>query len=381
MTGFSKFLNVLVLLGALQGIIISSLLLFTKQKPQASRILGMLILLTALACFNLYGANNNWFGSDIIRFIADIIPLVVVMPLGPLIYFYVKCTLDPTFKLTKKQRPYFYPVVIDLVPSATVITFIMGLVLGIFKNKPGPWGSFIDDYNVYADIPRWASITFYVWLSARYLRKNKAAHLQKSMLTWLKQFVLVFIVFQTIWLVYLVPYIIPKYSNKLVDTFDWYPIYIPMAAIIYWLGIKGYMAAQMPQTPATTAKAQPTTMALTAASIQFAVESLERCMKTDRLYLNPALNLDAVAQHTGLPQKTISAVLNQHVHKSFNEFVNEYRVIAFTEKMQQPGTENLTIAGIAFDCGFNSQATFQRTFKQVTGMSPTEYRKTALITS
>ena len=303
------------------------------------------------------------------------------MPLGPLIYFYVKCTLDPTFKLTKKQRPYFYPVIIDLVPSATVIIFIIGLVLGVFKNKPGPWGNFIDDYNVYADIPRWASITFYVWLSARYLRKKNAAHLQKSTLTWLKQFILVFIVFQTIWLGYLVPYIIPKYSNKLLDTFDWYPIYIPMAAIIYWLGIKGYMAAHMPQTQAAATKAQPPHLALSAASITTAVELLKRCMETDRLFLNPALNLDAVAQHTGLPHKTISSVLNQHVHKSFNEFVNEYRINAFTEKMQQPGTENLTIAGIAFDCGFNSQATFQRTFKQVTGMSPTEYRKTALITS
>jgi len=39
---------------------------------------------------------------------------------------------------------------------------------------------------------------------------------------------------------------------------------------------------------------------------------------------------------------------------------------------------NLTIAGIAFECGFNSQATFQRTFKELTGQSPSEFRKTAL---
>lgn len=60
--------------------------------------------------------------------------------------------------------------------------------------------------------------------------------------------------------------------------------------------------------------------------------------------------------------------------KSFNEFVNEYRVNAFKQEAMQPKMSHLTIAGIAFECGFNSQATFQRTFKQITGMSPSEFK-------
>jgi len=34
---------------------------------------------------------------------------------------------------------------------------------------------------------------------------------------------------------------------------------------------------------------------------------------------------------------------------------------------------NLTIAGIAYDCGFNSQPTFHRAFKSITGITPKEY--------
>jgi AraC-like DNA-binding protein len=65
--------------------------------------------------------------------------------------------------------------------------------------------------------------------------------------------------------------------------------------------------------------------------------------------------------------------LNNHLNKSFNEFVNEYRIEEVKKRLVEKGNEHLTISGIALDCGFNSQATFQRAFKHVTGVSPKEY--------
>jgi AraC-like DNA-binding protein len=101
-------------------------------------------------------------------------------------------------------------------------------------------------------------------------------------------------------------------------------------------------------------------------------------METDKIYLNPALNLAVMSDATGFSAKTISSVLNQHLQKSFNEFINGYRVEAFKEKIGQPGMEQLTIAGVAAECGFNSQATFQRTFKEITGIAPSAYRKSVV---
>jgi AraC-like DNA-binding protein len=374
MRGFPAFLNILILLGALQGFIVSGLLWFSKKNQRPGKILAVLILLISLACFNLYGDYNDWFGSDLIRFLADIIPLVVIMPLGPLIYFYIKASTEPSFKLSRKQRPHFFSAVIDFVPSLIVIGYVIGIVLKLIKNNPGPIGELIDTYNVYADIPRWISLTAYLWYSARYLSAIKQSGNLPPNMQWLQQMVRVFTVFQGIWLLFLIPYIIPRYSNKLLDAVEWYPLYIPLALLIYWLGIKGFMAAQTSTAEKKAAAAQPV---LSPAAIQQATLALVKSMEADNLYLNPALTVDAVAQHTGLPAKTISYVLNQHLQKSFNEFVNHYRVEAFKLKMLQPGADNLTIAGLAFDCGFNSLATFQRTFKQVTGMSPTTFRKVA----
>jgi AraC-like DNA-binding protein len=66
-------------------------------------------------------------------------------------------------------------------------------------------------------------------------------------------------------------------------------------------------------------------------------------------------------------------VINQYQKTNFNDFVNEYRIIAFKEKYGQPQYANYTIIGIAFECGFKSQPTFQRAFKQFTGCTPTDF--------
>jgi AraC-like DNA-binding protein len=378
----SAFFNILILLGALQGFIVSGLLFFTKQNKGQNRLLAVLILLISLACFSLYANYTNyWFGSNILRLIFNIIPLVIVMPFGPLIYFYLQSSLDPNFKIARKQRRHFYTVFIDFVPGFTTIIFIIGIITKLVKNNPGPWGQFIDDYQVYADIPRWLSITIYVWLSHKYLLAYKTSHPaglngQAINFKWLKQLVTVFIIFQSIWLLYLIPYVIPKYSNKLVDTLDWYPLYIPLVFIIYWLGIKGYIVQA-----AMKKKIIPASNTLSEEIIQQTSEALIKAMETDKLFLNPELNVSVLAQQIAVPQKTISAVLNQHMQKSFNEFVNGYRVEAFKEKICQPGMEQLTIAGVAAECGFNSQATFQRTFKEITGLSPSAYLKSAAKTA
>ncbi|MBS1574726.1 MAG: helix-turn-helix transcriptional regulator [Bacteroidetes bacterium] len=373
----------ILLLGSIQGFIVSSLLFFSKKKKYSNRILGTLILLITLACFNLYGNYENWFDSDILRFITDLIPLVIIMPFGPLIWFYVQAVLDPSFRIQKKQRIHFYPVIVDFVPPVVVIIYVIGLLTGLLKNKPGPWGVFIDTYNVYADIPRWISLTSYVLVSAKYLKAYKAKvndnlNEQTDSYKWLRQLINVFIAFQSLWLVYLIPYVIPQYTDKILNIFDWYPLYIPMTILIYWIGIKGFLISQGQST--ADKKINPGNIISPKIAAQV-TGTLIKAMHEDKAYLNPNLNLATLSEHTGVAAKTISAVLNQHLQKSFNEFVNGYRINEFKERILQPELNNLTIAGIAMECGFNSQATFQRTFKEITGQSPSEFRKLAIETN
>ena len=99
-------------------------------------------------------------------------------------------------------------------------------------------------------------------------------------------------------------------------------------------------------------------------------------MEEDRIFLNPELNLDALSKHLGLPSKTVSTVLNQQLHKSFTEYVNGYRVQEVKRRLEESHASNLTILGIALESGFNSKASFQRIFKEMTGTSPGAFQNT-----
>lgn len=167
---FSGIFSTLMLLGALQGFIMSGLLFFSKKRPARDRLLAILILLIALACLNLHIFESSWINElPLLQFLLNFVPLVVVMPLGPLLYFYVKSSLDPAFRVNTTHRPHFYSTIIDIVPQLIAVTYVGGVMGGILKNHPQPWGIAIDTYNVYADIPRWFSMTIYVYLSYRYI--------------------------------------------------------------------------------------------------------------------------------------------------------------------------------------------------------------------
>jgi AraC-like DNA-binding protein len=213
-----------------------------------------------------------------------------------------------------------------------------------------------------------------VFASLRLLAKSAALpHETKSRQKWLKQFLGVMTAFQLIWLIYLVPYVMPVWSDRLLNAFNWYPVYVPLTALIYWLGIKGLLVTlQQRQVLKDNLSA---TAELPRETVAHVEKNLLWAMNHDRLYLDPQLNVARVSTHTGIPQKHISAVLNQHLHQSFNEFVNGYRVEAFKQMITEEDTAHLTLAGVAAQCGFNSQATFQRSFKEITGVSPSAFRK------
>jgi AraC-like DNA-binding protein len=96
-------------------------------------------------------------------------------------------------------------------------------------------------------------------------------------------------------------------------------------------------------------------------------------MTVDKVYLDAELTLTKLAAHLDLPPKTVSAVLNQHLKVGFNEYVNRFRVEEVKQRLLNPPKGNLTVLAVAFDSGFNSLATFQRVFKNLTGITPTQF--------
>jgi AraC-like DNA-binding protein len=69
----------------------------------------------------------------------------------------------------------------------------------------------------------------------------------------------------------------------------------------------------------------------------------------------------------------MSKTLNDSFQKNFFDFINTYRTEAFKEKLDDPKFQNYTFLAVAYEAGFNSKTAFNRSFKRVTGQSPSEY--------
>lgn len=367
--------DLILLLGSGQGFILATLLWISQKGNRLSnRLLATLIGLLALMSLAVgIPVSNRW-----IVFALDFLPLIVAMPLGPLLYFYTKSLLDPSFRLDRAERAQFYPTILDIGSKVIGWVYLGGLLMGVFSRQDGPaWGRVMNEYDTYADIPRWLSMTIYLVLTKQLLSRyppadtsEKAETLPKN-LRWLRPFIRVLLVFQLVWLIHLAPYIIPASRGPLLDQVGWYPLYIPIAIMIYWLSFRGYLHAWT--NPISVVASRVSGTVIPAETVDSAIYRLTSAMQTDKLYLDPELTVEKVSRHVQLPQKTVSFVLNQHLQKSFNAFVNHYRIEAVKQQLISPDNEHLTLMGIALECGFNSQATFQRTFRQATGQSPKQY--------
>jgi AraC-like DNA-binding protein len=100
---------------------------------------------------------------------------------------------------------------------------------------------------------------------------------------------------------------------------------------------------------------------------------LLRLMEDDRPYLDGELTLFKLSVQAGLPPHQLSKLINQYGGCNFFDFVNQYRVAAIKEKIEQRQHEQQTLLALALESGFNSKASFNRVFKKMTGMTPRQY--------
>jgi len=97
-------------------------------------------------------------------------------------------------------------------------------------------------------------------------------------------------------------------------------------------------------------------------------------MENKQCFLDPGLKLDDLSRELGCTRFQVSQVLSERFGKNFYELVNGYRVKEAQCKLRSRKYMDHNISQIAYESGFNSIATFNRSFKSICGITPSEYR-------
>lgn len=94
-------------------------------------------------------------------------------------------------------------------------------------------------------------------------------------------------------------------------------------------------------------------------------------LRAEQWYLEPRLSIRDIAERMGSNESYVSRALNRQTGQSFNRIINGLRVDH--AKAQLKDTPDSVLA-IAMDSGFNSKATFNRVFRELSGQTPTQFR-------
>jgi len=103
------------------------------------------------------------------------------------------------------------------------------------------------------------------------------------------------------------------------------------------------------------------------------VSKLLNLMQKRKPHRDPDLTLAGLSQLLGVQPEYLSRILNRKIGMHFFDFVNHYRIEDFKALCREKRFSKYTLLGMAYDCGFNSKATFNRVFKNATGLTPGDY--------
>ncbi|RAV27504.1 AraC family transcriptional regulator [Sinomicrobium soli] len=84
-----------------------------------------------------------------------------------------------------------------------------------------------------------------------------------------------------------------------------------------------------------------------------------------------ALSLDEVAALVNMTVPSFCRYFKKISNKTFTKFVNEYRLVHASKLLAE---KPMSITEICFECGFNNFSHFNKSFREFTGKSPSEYR-------
>jgi len=157
--------------------------------------------------------------------------------------------------------------------------------------------------------------------------------------------------------------------------YDRFPEYVAFAAIVLWLGLEGWRHAgrTFPQMVAST-PAPATGRDWHATAAAWLVQ-----IRDAGWWRQPGLTLPEVAQRLGTNETYVSRAFNVGLGRNFNAAINSLRVEAVQSAMLADPSAELLALSLA--CGFSSKASFNRVFREQTGLTPSAWRASHVLKS
>lgn len=382
---FSGFIK---LLAAFQALLLALFLLTNKHASRSGNyFIALFLTLMSL----------NITSSFIDRYLTTISPNLVVFLattaylIAPALFLYIKSSLLARFKLTWKEGVHLLPfVLINLI-------IIPDIYLENLKELPVESDN-IKLLGLAAYLFFYVQILTYILLSYRILWVIRQLYIENFSNTDLRRYDYLFKLNTIFTVVCVFSAIKNLVLSNIGGAFFEYAIHIVLFSLLVffcWIIYMGLQAPELfrkadPNLPLVKemikesrlhkSKDEASQNLLTdAEETPLMLEEVKKFMEDKEPYLDASLSLNDLARQTMKPARELSILINHHLNKHFFDFVNEYRIEKAMQMLKDPEKKALTILEVLYDVGFNSKSSFNTAFKKHTGYTPSQYRKTNLI--
>lgn len=366
--------TIIFLFAAIQGIFVSAVLLFKKEKHPSRKILAVISFLFSVILieYTLFWTHYDYYFPWLIGWAPCFIFLF-----GPLFYLYFRNVFGGKY-FRKKDLFHLIVFAIAVIFSSSLLFASLEWKQDLLAKKQTLGIS----YYYLIDWIGIAHMSIYLFFNFRdFYALSRTEPEVKNWFRWVNGFFAAFI------LSYLSYFILSKFSffNPSWD----YAISFSMMFFIYFLAWFGYMQPKVfsgfnlfesrinDSVANTETKKYKNSPVSSMVGAELA-EKINEIMDQKKLYLESDISLDTLARSCGFSKHHISQVINENMKMNFFEYINSLRINEAKELLTRP-KEELTIIEIAYQVGYNNKVSFNKAFKNITGVTPTEYRAKELI--
>ena len=281
---------------------------------------------------------------------------------GPFLYLYILCKV-------KRLKRLQYVHLLHAVPFLLFVGYqyynLISFTFGEDDDTHLHYISFLSFQNPFG-------VLFVILLAGYLFFSYKLTTQVKEYKIWMRSLILSF---TAIWIFSLVAMFFPNAVDHHVQMgFDYF-IFLFLTAFVYIASYFGFKENIFKTDIHKIGKTKYEKSALSDLETETIWNNLQKLMKEEKLYIKPELNLGELANYLKTSKNKLSQVINEQANKTFNDYVNAYRVNQAKEMIDDQSHRHLTLLAIAYDSGFSSKSTFNRVFKKQEGITPSEYLK------
>ncbi|HEV8515592.1 MAG TPA: AraC family transcriptional regulator [Cyclobacteriaceae bacterium] len=309
-----------------------ALVLFTLNKKQSNRLLGLLLIMLAL---RVGKSATGIVVPGYLHFFSTV-GVVSMAEIGPLLYLFTLSLFDSGFKLSAKNYWHFVPGLLVLIVMLAAQWKFLNVSYYLFTTH----------------------FFCYLLLTWNYVLKNKE-QFRADDLKWK-------------WVNYILYGISLIGITFVLQLLFYHPIVyrlivITAASLFYFLSWWAIPRAKL-FTYESKKKSDENHI------LEELGKRIKQLLAEEELFTDPNLTVTKLASRVKAPAYLVSKAINFYFEKSFSELLTSSRIKKAEQLLLADGNKTLTIEAIAYESGFNTLSAFYTAFKKINKITPAQFR-------